>query len=380
MAGERKIRAKARPGRGARLWRRAKIALIWTWILACVGLMSVVVVGKQRLDKAVLLVPNLPTVIENVNNRPSVIVSADGVVLYSIQAQYRRPVSIEKIPQKVIDATEAAEDKRFREHDGVDFKTMFGILAQTIREGEVPRGGSTLTMQMAKRLYTSTDRTMDRKLDDMALAMMIERSLTKDQIIELYLNQIYYGELAYGIGAAADVYFGKTDLYDLTIAEAALLARLVRRPSDENPFKNPKVAKRNRNLVLKLMWDQGKINEEEYDEAIAEKLTLAERRPQTVSGRKDAPYFVDYVLRFLKKNHPDIDLTRGGYRIETTINSELQKFAETTIDEAVEELAGQRVTTAAMMLIGFDGKILVHVGGSDYGRNQYDVLTQGRRQ
>ncbi|MCH7946072.1 MAG: transglycosylase domain-containing protein, partial [Armatimonadetes bacterium] len=242
MAEERKIRAKAHPGRRARLWRRVKIALIWTWILACTGLISVVVIGKQRLDKAVLRVPNLPTVREEVNVPPSVVVSADGEVLYSVQQQYRLYVSIEKIPQKVIDATIAAEDKRFREHVGVDFKAMFGILAETMRYGKPPRGGSTLTMQIAKNVYTSSEQTIDRKLDDMALATMIERSLTKDQIVELYLNQVYYGELAYGIGAAAHVYFGKKDLNELTIAEAALLARLVRRPSKENPFKNPKVA------------------------------------------------------------------------------------------------------------------------------------------
>ena len=342
--------------------------------------MSVAVVGKQRLDEAVLRIPNLPTVRQDVNNKPSVIMSADGVVLHSIQAQYRRPMTIEQIPQKVIDATLAAEDKRFYQHDGIDFQAMFGILADTLRYGKKPRGGSTLTMQIAKRVYTSTDQTFDRKLDDMALATMIERTLTKDQILALYLNEVYYGELAYGIGAAADVYFGKKDLNELTIAESALLARLVRRPSKENPFKNREVAIRNRNVVLKLMLEQAMIDQKEYDAAVKEKLNLTERRPQTVSGRKAAPYFVDYVLRFLKKNHSEIDLTLGGYKIETTINSELQEFAETTISEALEGLARLRVTTAAMILIGSDGQILVHVGGGDYFRNQFDVVFQGARQ
>lgn len=342
--------------------------------------MSVVVVGKQRLDKAVLLVPNLPDVRAALHNRPSVILSEAGKVLYSVQPQYRLYFSIEDIPQRVIDATIAAEDKRFREHDGVDFRAMFGILAETLRYGKPPRGGSTLTMQIAKIVYTSREQTIDRKLDDMALATMIERTMTKDQIVEMYLNKVYYGERAYGIGAAANVYFGKKDLNELTIAESALLARLVRRPSQENPFKNREVAIQNRNVVLKLMLDQGRINQEEYDAAVKEKLNLTERRPQTLSGEKAAPYFVDYVIRFLDENHPNIDLKQGGFRIETTLNSELQEFAETTISEAVEEMKGLRVTTAAMILIGSEGQILVHVGGSDYKRNQYDMLTLGARQ
>lgn len=380
VAGASKARARAGVAKPSKLRRRIKIALWSIGIGASLLAITFAIVFIPRLNKAQSMIPNLPTIIEQVNSQPSVILSDDGETLYSMQGQYRRPVSIEDVPQVVINATLAAEDKRFYQHDGVDFKVMTNIAVQTMLSGDVPRGGSTLTMQIAKRVYTSPVQTMDRKLDDMALAMVIERSLSKDQILQLYLNQVYYGRRAYGVGAAADVYFGKKDLNDLTLGEAAMLARLVRRPSQENPFDNLEKAVENRNVVLRLMLDEGMISNKEFEAAKKEKPKLAKAKPQTVSGRKLAPFFVDTILREMARDFPDIDLKMGGYRIETTLNWELQEYAEEQVKETVKDFKSKRATTAAMFLLDSDGAVIVHVGGADYDKNQFDVITQGSRQ
>jgi penicillin-binding protein 1A len=380
VAGASKARTRTVPTKHSKLRRRVRIALWWLVIGFSVFAITFAIVFIPRLRQAESMIPNLHTIIEQVNSQPTVVVSDDGETLYSMQGQYRRPVSIENVPQVVINATIAAEDKRFYQHDGVDYKGLTGIFFQTLVSGSAPRGGSTLTMQLAKRVYTSPVQTLDRKLDDMALAMTIERKLSKDQILELYLNQVYYGRRAYGIGAAADVYFGKKDLSDLTLGESAMLARLVRRPSHENPFDDFDAAVRNRNVVLKLMLDEGMITEKEYEAARKEKPKLAKAKPQTVSGIKSAPFFVDAVLREVQRDFPSVDLKMGGYRIETTLNWKLQEYAEDQVTKTVREMKGKRVTTGAMFLWDSDGAVLVHVGGADYDKNQFDVITQGARQ
>ena len=381
VAGASKARPKAVPAKKSRIRRWMKVTFWWVVIPLCVFIITFAIVFIPRLNKAAALIPNLHTIIEQVSSQPTVILSEDGETLLSLQEQYRRPVSIEGVPKYVIDATIAAEDKRFYEHEGVDYASMAGIAVQTILHGgDVPRGGSTLTMQLAKRVYTSPVQTVGRKLDDMALAMQIERSLSKDQILELYLNQVYYGRRAYGIGAAADVYFGKKDLNDLTLGEAAMLARLVRRPSQENPFDDYETALHNRDVVLGLMLDEGMIDDVEYEAARAEKPKLAKEKPQTVSGRKLAPYFCDAVMRELQRDFPDVDFKLGGFQIETTLIWEIQEYAEEQMKQAVKDLKGKKVTTAAFFLVDADGAVIAHVGGADYNKNQFDVVVQGARQ
>lgn len=318
---------------------------------------------------------SLPAVLEEVAKRPSLIVSADGKPLYRVMNEYRRPVAYDNIPQLVIDATVAAEDKRFFEHSGIDYWGIGRAVFNAGRKG----GGSTLTMQLAKRAFTSTEKSLKRKVRDMALAIMIEREKTKFQILELYLNQVYYGSGAFGIGAAADVYFGKS-LDQLTVAEAALLARLVRRPSDENPFDNLDAAIRNRNIVLGVMRDEGKITAAQYEEAVAARVRLRPRSFGSGARILASPYFVHYVLDQLKKELPDIDLTTGGYRIETTINTVMDDYAQKAVRHLVDRYRRQRVTTAAFVLVDNLGRIKAMTGGYDYSRNQYNVIYQGHRQ
>jgi len=310
-------------------------------------------------------------------SEPSVILSHDGKILESMSTEFRKPVKLKDVPEVVKNATLAAEDKRFYSHQGVDYWAM-GRAAVSTFTGKRTEGASTITMQIAKRVFTSTAKTMDRKVKDMALAIMIERELTKDQILELYLNQIYYGSGAYGISAAAEVYFGKK-LDELTAAEAATLARCVRRPSEENPFIDERKALRNRDVVLKIMHDEGWITDKQYENAGRQAMALR-KVDQNAKADRLAPYFCDYVKLWLKENMPEVDLSKGGFRLETTLDYALQKFAEKKVREMVSRNRRLKISTSAFVLLDNEGRILCMVGGPDYVKNQFNVITQGHRQ
>ncbi len=348
-------------------------------MICAVGVGFVWWVWKGELDKAALKIPNLPDIMQEISKQPTTIYSADGKILYEISTEKRIPIKIDEVPQFVINATLAAEDKRFYQHGGIDAQAIGRVLFTNVREGRMAQGGSTLTMQLAKRVYSDGSKTWRRKVQDMALAVMMERELTKDQILELYLNECFYGSGAYGIQAAADIYFGKK-IDKLTIGEAALLARLVRRPSQENPYANKQRAIQNRDIVLGIMRDEKMISEEQYAKAINEKPKFRSRSRKGPGISKRAPYFVDYVLDLLKDELPGVDITSGGYRIETTLNTKLEDVAEHEVRDLVNHYRSSGIRTAALLLTDREGRILAMVGGVNYDRNQYNVIAQGHRQ
>lgn len=324
----------------------------------------------RRLQEAKLLVPKLDEVFLQMSSTPSEIVSADGVTLFTIQNEYRRPIKRIDMPQKVVDAVLAAEDKRFYEHVGVDIIALGRIASVALRSGEPSQGASTLTMQIAKQVYNTPRKTLDRKLSDMALAIEIEKHYAKDQILELYMNHSFFGAGAYGIVAAADVYFGKS-LEDLTIAECAMLARCVRRPSDENPFNDLEGSIRNRNVVLKIMRDEGMIDEAEYRVAVKEEVKLRTSKPEVITAQKKAPYFVDYVLKQLRDKN--IDISRGGYKVYTTLNFELQKIAVEEANKALKKYGRYNVNRISFLSTDGRGRILVMVPDTDYSKRQFNM-------
>lgn len=352
--------------------------LIILFVLGAVGAFAGTFFLNTYLNEASKTVQNLPELVQAARGEPTTIVSADNKVLLRLAVEYRKEVNIADIPETVIKTTLAAEDIRFYEHRGVDAIAVGRILLiESLSRGKTT-GGSTLTMQLAKLMYTSSERSFERKLKDMALAIQMEKLLTKDQILEFYLNTVYYGEGAYGVGAAADVYFGKK-LEDLTLAEAALLSRAVRRPSDENPKANLDVSIRNRNVVLKILLDEKKISKEEYDEAVNEEVKLAPERIRfDGTTGKVSPYFVDYVLREVRRVLPDVDLKKGGYRIETTINQQLQARVEREMNRTIDNY--RAIRTGAALIIDRAGRVKAMFGGPDYRKDQFNAATQGRRQ
>ena len=337
------------------------------------------IVFLPRLRDAEDKMAKLDSIMDAVDKKPTKILSRDGQLLYQMSAEYRDKAKLSEIPEVVKKATLAAEDKRFYDHQGVDLIALMRVAFTSLKDKRFSQGGSTLTMQLAKRVYTSPVQTLGRKLDDIAIAYTMEKKLTKDQIFELYLNQVYYGTGAYGIRAAAQVYFGKR-LEKLSLSDAALLARIVRRPSDENPYKNYEAAIKNRDIVLGIMREENMISETEYRSALDEKPKL--RVQQFGSGAKmfRAAYFANYVLDQLKKKFPDIDFNAGGFTIETTVDTRLQASAEAAVRKVVNRYSRQGVNTGAIVLSDTDGRILAMVGGVDYNRNQFNVTFQGKRQ
>lgn len=310
---------------------------------------------------------------------PTVIYAADGTVLLEMVSEYRKPFEFDDVPPHVIDAFIAAEDRRFFEHQGVDYFGLARAVVVGAREGRATQGGSTITMQLTKLLVTGSERTADRKIRDIILANELENLKTKRQILELYLKTVYFGEGAYGLASAADVYFGKR-IQDLTISEAAMLARCVRRPSDENPVENFDRALRNRNVVLDLMREDGLITDAEYADAKAEDPKIRETRLRMRITKNIAPYFVDAVLREIRSSFPEIDVKQGGYRIYTTIDLSLQAAAQKAVYRVADRYRGSGVTDACFVLVDRAGHIVTMISGRDYSRNQFDIVTQGQRQ
>jgi len=286
VAEERTRKGKKRAA-SPKWWKRLKIGLCITALIGCVSVATGVVLFNRECDEAAPEVDRLYDEISKMQMPASEIVSSDGTVLYRVSGDSREYVRLEDIPKNVRNAIIAAEDRRFYEHPGVDIYSMARILFTNVREGRAAQGGSTITMQLAKRLTSKGEKTFKRKWHDMALAVDVEKKFTKDQVLELYLNQVYFGANAYGVKAAAAAYFNK-DLKDLTLSDAAILARCVRRPSDVNPQNNYKKAIDNRNYVLHNMYDYGMIDEDELSTAMKEQPKI-QKHSQRESRSSSTP-------------------------------------------------------------------------------------------
>ena len=262
----------------------------------------------------------------------SVVYDYKGRYYGDIGVQKRYYVTIDKIPKKVIQAFIAAEDRNFFKHFGVDIGAIFRAVIANLKAGRIVQGGSTITQQLAKNLFLTRERTLGRKIREALLAIKIERTFSKEKILELYLNQIYLGNGAYGVEAASRVYFGK-HVEDLTLEEAALLAGLPKAPSRFNPFVNPDLAKTRRNYVLRRMFEEGYITREEYETAINKPVVVSESNKYRMSD-----YALDMVKEYLMERYGDLAL-QGGLKIYTTLDRDLQVLAVKSLKRGLERLA-----------------------------------------
>jgi len=311
----------------------------------------------------------------------SKVYALDGTLLTEFHAaENREIIPFDKMSDNIKNAVVAVEDKRFYEHTGVDYKRIIGALIADIRSGTAAQGASTITMQYVKNVYFSPEKTLRRKINEALIAIQIERNYTKDKILEMYLNTIYFGSGAYGVEKASQIYFGK-HASDLDIAQAALLAGLIRAPEVYNPFNNIDKAKVRRNIVLKLMYDQDKITKEQYLKALSTEIILNKEsiNSDLSNQNRTAPYFIDFVKQQLyEKKFTDRDVFKGGLRIYTTLDLSLQKKAEEAIKTIFPQDPGP-----SYGLISVDpnnGYIYALVGGKDYNKNKFNVITQGKRQ
>jgi penicillin-binding protein 1A len=306
----------------------------------------------------------------------SIVYAADGSVLAEwYDTEDRTVVPGGEIPDTLKQATVAIEDKRFYEHHGVDFQAIMRALSVNTKAGEVRQGGSTITQQTVKLLFTDGERTVTRKIEEALLALQLETRADKDEVLSVYLNTVYFGRGAYGVESAARRFYD-VSTKDLTLTQSALLAACIRSPTNYDPFVNPSVALERRNLVLRMMRDQGFIDPEQAAIASAEPLGLKPAQPLKPSAV--APYFVEYVRRDLLARLGSKKLYGGGLRIYTTLEPEAQKAAEAAAASVLPAADDPEVALASVRWT--DGAVLAVVGGRDFNAEQFDLATQGRRQ
>lgn len=261
---------------------------------------------------------------------PLRIYSAEGLLMGEFGTQRRLPVPYEAIPKTLIQAFLAAEDSRFYEHPGVDLRGLSRAALSYLRTGEPAQGGSTLTMQVVRNLVLTPEKTFERKLTEVLMALHLERVLTKEEILTLYLNKIFFGHRAYGVAAAADLYYGKT-LGELSLAEHAMLAGIPKAPTTDNPVTNPARALERRDYVLGRMLELGMIDEAAYRRALAEPDRAGlHRHPVELDAGYPAEMARQEVLRLFGD-----EAYRRGLRVVTTLSSELQAAAQGAVRKAI---------------------------------------------
>jgi len=301
----------------------------------------------------------------------------------------RREMSLDAVPVPLARAVVAVEDRRFFEHEGLDFRGLARAMAVNLRSLSVRQGGSTLTQQLMKNFFLTDDRTVTRKVREAAMAIVAERRYSKRDILESYLNEIYMGQrngvAVHGMWEASSLYFDK-EPRELTLGQMATLAGMIRAPNYYSPHAHPDRARARRDVVLRVLFDAGDIDQHTYETALAEPLGVVETRRQPVS----APYFVDYVRRELGERFPKELLTTQGYSIFTTLDSELQRLADVAVEQGLSRLErdhpqllaqpGARLEAAMLVTNPRTGAILAMVGGRHYQASQYNRVSDARRQ
>lgn len=271
---------------------------------------------------------------------PLRIYTLDGKLISEFGAKRRIPVNLDQVPKLLINAVLATEDVRFYDHPGIDLVGMMRATKAVIVTGKRSQGASTITMQVARNFFLTRKKTYSRKINEILLALKIDRELSKDKILELYLNKIYFGNRAYGVAAAAKVYYGKL-LNQLTLPQIAMIAGLPKAPSRNNPLQNPKAALRRRNHVLRRMYEVGFINQQKYLEAIKAPIT-AKYHPTTIQVQ--APYVAEMVREAVINKYGEYAYDRG-LTVYTTLSSKLQEEANHSLRDgliAYEERHGYR--------------------------------------
>lgn len=327
------------------------------------------------------------------------ILAADSTVLKEFYTQDRILLSLEDIPQNVAETFIAVEDQRFYNHFGIDLFRIFSAAWEDLKSWSLSEGASTITQQLARDLFLTKERTFPRKIKEVLLAMRIERTYSKDEILEMYLNQIYFGSGSYGIEAASREFFGAS-AKDLKLHQLAMLAGLQKNPAGYNPFRYPERAIRRRNTVLNLMEKHDIISEPQLDSL---KTLPPDLRKESVHDSEFAAYFTRYVKSQLADRFGDRAVYREGFTVYTTLDPYLQKVAEDSLESFISKLeaeAGYKLTrevyhdsleagadiapdyiqSAALALDPNNGHILVMVGGRSFEESEWNRVIQAKKQ
>ena len=281
------------------------------------------------------LTSDLPSVETLKDYRPSLstrVYASDGTMIDEFFIERRVVVPLSRMPEYMIKAFLAAEDAKFFQHEGLDYSSILRAFYKNIRAGRIEQGGSTITQQVAKNLFLSSERKFKRKFREAVMAYRMEKSLTKQEILHLYLNHIYFGNGSYGVQAASETYFGK-DVSELSIGESALLASLPKAPNTYSPYRNMAAAKKRQSFVISRMLEEGYIPRRAAEQALSEPLKLIPK----MDGSLDlAPYFTEHIRRYIDREYGQEMLYRGGLRIYTTLDINYQKLANEAVRYGLE--------------------------------------------
>ena len=329
-----------------------------------------------------LYLVSLPPIKNLDSLKPNIVTTfcaSDGEIIKTFAAYTFSNVELNEVPKDLVKALIATEDKNFYKHNGYDLLGLVRSMGANLVAGRVVQGASTITQQLSRILFLSNEKTFTRKIKELQVAAQIEKTISKDKILEMYLNNVYLGSGAYGVKGAARIYFNK-NLSQLTLSEMALIAGLPQAPSIYSPYHSIELATKRRNQVLLRMYKMRYINKETYQKAKKEPITLS-TMPMMYATNK-APYFCDYVMKDLYKlGFSEEEITNGGYKVITTLDYKAQVKANEAILANLNAwgLKGDKSQAAVFSFSPIDGRILVYAGGKDYSKSQYDRVTQSAR-
>ena len=355
------------------------------FVVGALGVFAIIV--KYRLE-----LPNIQSMVEDYKPQmATTIYDKNNNVVDVLEAESRDAVKLEDVSPYVKEAFLAIEDKKFYSHHGLHFKGIIRAVLTNFLKGKATQGGSSITQQLAKNAFLTPERTFARKVKEAILTYQIERTYTKDEILERYLNEIYFGSGSYGIKNAADQYFRK-DPKDLNIAEAALLAGIPNRPTKYDPNRSLENALHRQQIILKEMFEDGRITKEEYEEALAYKFELENeenvknvpentsiiynRRPKKAYNN---PELTTIVENYLAEIYDDEQIYSSGLKIYTTIDLDYQKVARDTFN-AYPYFKNKEINGAMVTLDPFTGGIISIVGGKNFKAGNFDRATMAGRQ
>ena len=355
------------------------------FVVGALGVFAIII--KYRLE-----LPNIQSMVEDYKPQmATTIYDKNNNVVDVLEAESRDAVKLEDVSPYVKEAFLAIEDKKFYSHHGLHFKGIIRAALTNFLKGKATQGGSSITQQLAKNAFLTPERTFSRKVKEAILTYQIERTYTKDEILERYLNEIYFGSGSYGIKNAADQYFRK-DPKDLNIAEAALLAGIPNRPTKYDPNRSLENALHRQQIILKEMFEDGRITKEEYEEALAYKFELENeenvknvpkntsiiynRRPKKAYNN---PELTTIVENYLAEIYDDEQIYSSGLKIYTTIDLDYQKVARDTFN-AYPYFKNKEINGAMVTLDPFTGGIVSIVGGKNFKAGNFDRATMARRQ
>ena len=348
--------------------------------LILVGFFMLLAAGAGLFLQILNQLPDIESIDSYLPSETTLIFSADGKVLARLHREENRQViPLSKISMHVQKAVIATEDPRFYSHHGLDFYSIFRAGIKNLIYGRIVEGGSSITQQLARNLFLTKKKTLTRKFAELVLALQIERRYTKEEILELYLNQVYFGHNAYGIESAANLYFGKRAA-DLELAESAMLAGLVRGPELYSPYRNFKGAKIRQIHVLNQLLETNLVSEREAKFAAFKPLEFSPKNLKRYG--EVAPYFISDVLQELLNKYGEELVYHGGLRVFTTLDTSMQSAAEEVVTKFVTE-EGEKYNFSQVALVSLDprtGYIKAMIGGVDYYESKFNRATQAKRQ